>query len=461
VAPAKLKLTSTNQRVFPLNQPLAVTASLTNDGTPVTVKRYQLQGTISYGGNSSQYSQTFPLDDQAVPGTFVGSINVPDTAPAGTYDIQVTASEGTTTNPISSGSYSVKLELFPLPLLISPKTQQPTTDDVDVEVVQWPLALQVLYSLPLFSSLSSWPLQDHPALPLADIDGVVQWKGQLYTQASIKAQAFAENSTVPIDVNVTQDGQGHFHAQFQPPQSGKYTIKFQTSGNYKDSHGEFGSKDLSLKATIGSATANQSTQALLVTCILLAILSFIVFLAKFGATPAPFGEWVRTQGGERIDGRKFSRAHRGFFQWFFSRNILNSRQAGMPRGLQFRFRWGGGIEVRSAGAGSADWQANDGSRLRDQFQRVRELVFQPRGSDDLDTAARSQYTITAQSKPTSAYGSNTYDDNYGYESNPRSKSRRSRPARSSSAYDSPSFSPRRTKKKTKRAKDIYDDQDYY
>jgi hypothetical protein len=466
VAPANLQITSQNQKVFPLNQPLAVTASLTNDNIPVTVKGYQLQGTISYGGNSGQYSQTFPLDDKATPGTFVGNVNVPDTAPAGTYDIQITASTASTTNPITSSSYAVRLELFPLPRFIGQKTQQPTTDPVDVAVVQWPPALQFLYNLPIFSFLSSWPLQGHSASPLADSDGVLQWRGQLYKDASIKAEAFAGNSKVPINVNVTQDGQGHFHAQFQPPQSGDYRIVFQTSGSYKDSHGEFGPTALPMHVDVEPASGGQLIQAWMITFIILAILAFFFFLFKFYLTPAPFGEWVRTQGGERIDGRKFSRGHRGLIQWFFSRNILFSRQVGMPRGLQFRFRWGGGIEVRSAGAGSDDWQASDGSRLRDQFQRMRELLFQPRGSDDQDMEARSQYTISAQSKPTFQYGSNTSDDDYGYDygystqSNNRSRSRRSRSARSLSSYDNPLFAPKPRKKQGKRGTDLYDDQDY-
>ena len=438
--------------VWPLGQTLKVTANLTSNGRVITDNSFTVNGNISYNGSAGQYSQDFALDDSAVPGSYAGFVAVPTSAPAGSYNINLGASTVSETNVVSSGAKSIRLELFPVPLFISTQTNMPTDATISTTALQWPLPFQFLYNLPVLNALSGWPLQGHPALPYTNLSGVVQWQGQLYQNAQITAQAFLENSKTAIPARVNQDGPGHFRVLFVPPTSGNYQIIILTSGSYKDSHGDFGPTIRMVNVTVAPATVGQLLLATIVSAFYLLLMLFIIFFVKFLLTPGPFGEWEQLQAGEVVGGFRFDRSHRNLKQSFFSRNIVSSRQARMPRGLKFRFQ-SGGIEACPDDPGSSDWQTPDGSRLRPQFQRVRELVFKPSGSDNTDEDV-SRYTIIEQRSKKSSY------DDFGDAHSRSSSQKQRKPAYSyDESYDDSFPSKRQGSKRARQKKNIrrYDD----
>lgn len=386
--------------VLPLGQPLEITANLTVNGQPITDRTYSVNGTISYGGGAGIYSQPFTFSDNANPGIYIGDVTVPTSAPAGAYAITLTASTGSLQNVVSSDQESVRLEIFPVPSFLSPQTSQPTDTTVNATAVQWPWPLSVFYSLPFIDRLSGWPLQNLPAQTSVILNGLVQWQGHAYPNASIKATAYNSQSQA-IPVIITQDAQGNFTAQFKPSVSDLYTVVFETSGSFKDSHGSFGPTKRSVNIQVVPATGGQIGHAMWVTSVYLALLAFIILLFRFFViTPRPYGEWVRTGPEDESEMRRsFSKAHRDLYHWFVWRNHLYSRDAAMPRGLEFRFRHGGRIEVRPHGPRRVDWQFSDGSKLRSGFQRVSGLVY--RAGDE---GGGTNFTIVARRSPKPAGG---------------------------------------------------------
>jgi hypothetical protein len=447
----KVELTDANWpsgNVWPLGQTLKVTANLTSNGHVITDNSFTVTGTIAYSGGGGQYSQDFTLDDNAVPGSYVGFVTVPASAPAGSYDIDLGVSTVSEASMVSSGTRSIRLEIFPVPLFISTQTNSPTDAAISTTVIQWPLPFQLMYNLPVLNALSGWPLQNYPALPSTNLSGVVQWQGQLYQNAQITAQALLENSQTAIPAIVNQDGQGHFKVSFVPSTSGNYQVIMRTSGSYHDSYGDFGPTTRMVNVTIVPATVGQLLQATVASIFYLLFIVFFVFFVRFLLSPGPFGEWEQIQAGEVIGGFRFDRSRRSLKQSFFSRNIVFSRQAGMPRGLKFRFQ-SGGIEACPHDPGSSNWQTPDGSRLRPRFQRVRGLVFRSSGSDNTDEDV-SQYTIIERRNKRSSH--DDFDD-------VRSRSSSRKQHRPANSYDDSSLSKMRSSKRARQKKKIrrYDD----
>ncbi|MGH2496243.1 MAG: vWA domain-containing protein, partial [Ktedonobacteraceae bacterium] len=149
--------------VIPLGQPIVVKANLTENGQAVTDNSFSVNGTITYAGASSQYSQPFTLNDNATPGTYVGDVTVPTSAPAGTYNITLQASTVTLQNVASSVTQTVRMEIFPVPSFLSPQTGTLTDTAIQTTVIQWPWPLEKLYSWSGLNWLSGWPLQGTPA----------------------------------------------------------------------------------------------------------------------------------------------------------------------------------------------------------------------------------------------------------------------------------------------------------
>jgi hypothetical protein len=168
----------------PLGQPLTITAALNDNGTPITGSRYSLNGTIIYSGGVGSYAQEFVLDDHASPGNYTAQITVPTSAPAGAYNITVTAREVSDT--IASADLSVRIELFPSPLLVAPSTGKLTTAAVATSVTRWDPVLRAIYRVPFgpLTWLSQWPLQGHPVVDSARLDGAVQLDGKPYIRST-------------------------------------------------------------------------------------------------------------------------------------------------------------------------------------------------------------------------------------------------------------------------------------
>ncbi len=402
---------NSTHNVFPLAQPLTITTHLTQNQQPITDHTFTISGTIFYAAGAGEYSQTFTLNDNAIPGTYVGTVTVPDTAPAGSYSVQLSASTISVQNVVSGVTENIRLEIFPTPYLRL--GQQYVDTQVNATVLQWWWPLQHLYMLPVFDLVSGWPLQGWPADPHTNIAGEVQVNGTLYAGAHIKATAYNSQQKA-FPVTILSDGQGHFTAQFDPPASGTYTIAFYTSGTYKDSQGSFGSNPIkrTVLVTVDDPTLNQLATAFGITIFYFLLLVFFIYFVLFWATPRPYGMWVYNPGSDSPSSRSFSRAHRGLFQWFFHRNHIKSRQAGMPVGLEFRFRRGKNIEVRpdkNMPARSKDWLLGGANQLRPAFQRVRELMYRPGGTDEMGNEMSARYLIaTDENKGRRSGGSDGY-----------------------------------------------------
>jgi hypothetical protein len=340
-------LTPSSASPQPLGQPLTVSATLNDNGTPITGSRYSLNGIVTYTGGSGSYTQEFVLDDHASPGTYTAQITVPASAPAGAYNITVNAREISDT--IASADRSVRIELFPSPLLVASSTGKPTTDTVATTVTQWDPALRALYGVPFgpLTWLSLWPLQGHPVVEGARLDGRMQLNGEPYTDATVSGSATRAGSKTAIPLNIATADNGHFTAAFTPGGDGQYALTFKTQGSFKDSHGDLGTTIRTVALRTQAASLVQEAIAWAITLLYLFILALIVVLIRYALSQKPFGRLVSNAGG---GGEEFARARRGAYGLLHPGTVL-SQQMGLDPGLIFRFQRGHRITVEGNGSG--------------------------------------------------------------------------------------------------------------
>ncbi|GHP01026.1 hypothetical protein KSF_110730 [Reticulibacter mediterranei] len=369
------------QSALALGQPAIIRTNLLSHGEPVSDPSIMLNGHIAYNGTMGTYSQDFTLNDKNSPGTYMGTMNLPENAPAGSYDITVNAYTVSLSNPLGSQVRSVRIEHFPEPYLLSLPAHQPTTGEVALSAIQWDPVLRTLYSLPLANWLSSWPLQHFSVQPTADLTGQVELYQQPYSGGEVRAELLAPGEHVATPVNVINEGGGRFHLPLSVARSGLYTVVFHTRGSFAESYGDFGTIQRQVRITLTPANWTQELFAWFVTALYGLLLLILLLFIRFCVLPHPFGEARASREGEYIGSVRFNRARRGPFQRLLRPNLLRSLHAGMPAGLCFRFKRGGGIEVRPEGQ-AANWQKGDGAHLQPSFQEEHELHYRPAGSDD-------------------------------------------------------------------------------
>src|SRR6185437_16261533 len=168
------------------------------------------------------------LSDSNSPGTYQGSVNIPQSAPAGSYEIHVIVKESTTV-VITDDSRTVRLELFPQPC-IGARGASPSPT-----IVEWDPATRFVYGLPVGITdwLSHWPLGGLPARTEAHLSGQVYLKGAVYPNAAVKVSATrkdASGKTVSTPATLVNNGQGRFQVILPYTGPGIYTLTFQTSG---------------------------------------------------------------------------------------------------------------------------------------------------------------------------------------------------------------------------------------
>jgi hypothetical protein len=331
----------------PLGQPLTVSATLNDNGTPITGSRYSMNGTIAYSGGAGSYTQEFVLDDHASPGTYSTQITIPASAPAGTYNVTINAREVSDT--IASANRLVRIELFPSPLLAAPSTGKLTTDTVATTVTQWDPALRAIYGVPfgVLTWLSEWPLQGHPVVDGARLDGAVQLDGKPYTNANISGSATRAGSKTAIPLHISTGDNGKFTTAFTPNGDGQYALTFKTQGSFKDSHGDLGTTTRTVALKTQAASPLQEAIAWAITLLYLLILALIVLLVRYAFSQKPFGRLVSNDGG---GGEEFSRARRGLYGLLHPGVVL-SQQMGLDPGLIFHFQRGNRITVEGNGGG--------------------------------------------------------------------------------------------------------------
>ncbi|MDE3229206.1 MAG: VWA domain-containing protein, partial [Chloroflexota bacterium] len=243
--------------VAPLGQPLAISAVLQNGGVNVTGSRFSLTGKLTYVGGAGQYAQDFVLDDSASPGIYRAQALAPDSAPAGAYTLTVVAREISDT--IASATVSLRIERFPIPLLLAPGSHTPTAAPVTAQVLVWDPVLRLLYGAPLgiVRWLGQWPLQGHAAQPGASVPGVVALAGKPYANAHVSGTVSHAGARSAAPLGVTPVSGGAFTTNFDAPTAGAYTLTLNTQGAFQDSHGDFGTVARTVKVSLVPATPGQ------------------------------------------------------------------------------------------------------------------------------------------------------------------------------------------------------------
>jgi hypothetical protein len=337
---------------LPLGQPLTISATLNDNGTPITGSRYSMNGTVSYTGGAGNYTLEFVLDDHASPGTYAAQITVPASAPAGAYNVTINAREVSDT--IASANRSVRIELFPAPLLVAPATGKPTTASINTTVTQWDPALRALYGVPfgLVTWLSQWPLQGHPVVEGARLNGTVQLAGQPYANATVSGSATRAGTKAAIPLTISSGDGGRFTAAFTPSGDGQYALTFRTQGSFKDSHGDLGTTTRAVSLRTQPASLAQEAIAWTITLLYLFLLVLMVILARYLLSQKPFGRLVANDGG---GGEEFARARRGIYGLLHPGTVL-SQQMGLDPGLAFRFQRGNRITVEGVGSGRKSYR---------------------------------------------------------------------------------------------------------
>jgi hypothetical protein len=145
---ANLPATNT-PTVLPLGQPFKVIASLSSYGRPISDNTFTINGNVEYAGSSTSYIQTFKMVNNA--GIYTGDLTIPTTAPAGSYTITLEVPTVSALHVIASIHQSVRIELFPHPSLLNPKTSlpadTPANRPLEATVIQWPSLCQTDYQM--------------------------------------------------------------------------------------------------------------------------------------------------------------------------------------------------------------------------------------------------------------------------------------------------------------------------
>src|SRR5579875_2193520 len=393
---------TTSSPVLPLGQPFTVGATILDNGTPVSGSAFTVQGTISYAGGVSTtgtpFTEQLQLSDSATPGTYEAQVTVPNSATPGAYEITVTASQ-VTSQPIGSASVTVRIEKFPAPYLLS--NGRPTTGQVTTTVTRWDPGLQVIYSLPVVSWLSGWPLGGHPAQVDADINGLIELNGQPYSNATVVGTATLNGSNTSVPISVVNDGGGQFHVLFSAPQDGVYTIHFHTAGSFKDSHGDFGLVDRTAQINVVGASLTQEIIAWLITLFYVLVVVLIILIIRFALLPAPGGRYQTTTGALEATGQpptpRSLKTGRGLVAMLKRRNLLTSKVAFGKEGAELLFGYAGGVEARGVGPYASRWFDNTGRPLGDRFRPVKSLTFSPAGNPQDDPRAET-YTFLGRGR---------------------------------------------------------------
>ncbi|HUY75151.1 MAG TPA: vWA domain-containing protein [Ktedonobacterales bacterium] len=360
---------TSNVTALPLGQPFPITAELTSNGSVVVGSQYTIAGTLTSTGstaNGAPYTVGLSFS-QISPGVYQVMVNVPLSAPTGTYRISISVTQ-VSGIPISGVDLNIRLELFPTPFLLSGRPPAPTASPVNSTVTAWDPGLQFIYSVPGLSLLSGWPLGALPARPSADLNGEVTSRNQLYPNATVIGVATRDGTNKSVAVQIINDASGHFKVIFPAPVSGDYTITFHTRGVFSDTHGDFGVTTRQVHLVVQPATIQQEVIAWLITLGAYPLIAWLIYFIFLGRplTPGPRGSWQREpvdpQGSEGSG--RFERARsRSFLRWFFHRDWRTSREAfGDNPGAILVFGRNT-IMARSDGRGASAWRLENGDPL--------------------------------------------------------------------------------------------------
>lgn len=415
--------------VWPLGQNLTIQAQVFHQSTLISGTSYIVLAQIIKDGFTLQSKK---MSDSASPGTFQAIVLVPENSTPGSYTISVSV-EQVTNASIAEADQSIRFELFPRPSLYT-QSGQLTNGVVDSTATRWDIGLQTVYgqSVGAIQWLSQLPLSDLPARTEVYVPGAIQLQGQLYDlqHVTINAVATFAGSKTPIPVDVINDGSGHFHLLFQTPLDGTYTITFNTSGTFANSYGDSWTTTSTSRVTIVGATPGSEVKAWVITFGYLVLLVFLILLIPFFLRNKPFGECLCIEDGREVR-HIFRKARRNPLSILLWRNIVKSKQVGMPRGLQFRFMKPV-IQVRLKGSGKQNWLRGDGNALSERFEPVPELRYDPDRQSIKGDEPRSYQILAEQGSRTDDF---SYSDSFPNDGRGRSESRRKKKKSEGGSYN--------------------------
>lgn len=363
--------------VLPLGQSFPISASLaTLDGS-------RPQGfTVTVTVRPSGQTTTLTLDPNT--GNYSGTISVPLSSAAGSYELDVTANAAT--EIAVSAAQTVRIEKFPTATFLSPTTNQPTTDAITAHVVQWDPVLRFLYGSVLFfnSDLFGWhpsdlPLQGLAAQPQALIHGEVLLGGATYNDASVKAfeqplkggACTAQDGGMPLDVS--NDHTGYFRVFFPTGAKGSFCVTLKTTGSYKDSFGDLTTAASPIIVTIGLPSLADELRAWAITVAYLLGLYLVGLFGVYGipnylirAKPSNRAWLVDMEQQRRAKSRsdmdtRIPLRWRGWsLKRYFAPNRLPGGEAALPNNAVFIYRRGNEVALKvrkpKAKGPEAAWQ---------------------------------------------------------------------------------------------------------
>jgi hypothetical protein len=365
---------------LPLGQPITLSATVSENGTIVVDKTYDVEALITPPSGSAL--RVF-LKDPSATGTYSGTFTLPLSAPTGQYTIDATATQGT----VSAGEQTlgVKFALFPTAALFGPNGQPilPTTPatckpgdattnctlasgPVSAKLAAWDGGLQFVYTrIPFFASSligwhpRDWPLAGYSFAPAATLPGeVVVGSGvnlKTYPNATVTATATRSDGKT-LDVTVQNLPNGQFLLHFPPNAQGDYTVTLTTTGNPQDAFGSPVAVTAPIQVSIGGAPAGAERRAWLITGFYLALLALIALFGVYGpinyalrAKPTRRMQLVDTRPSVGTDPVRPLIWRSWTLGRYFAPHRLPAGQVGLPKNLLFRFSYGNvALRVRPA-----------------------------------------------------------------------------------------------------------------
>ena len=357
----------------PLGQPVTISASLRDGGNAIVGGQFALKAMVAFAGNTGGSSREVLLSDPNNSGNYTGTLTIATSEPTGSYEITVAAQAASET--AVQAQTTAQFARFPTAVLISPITQQPTTDLITAQVVNWDPALRFLYGKvplynatipPFISSLlgwhpSDWPLNGKAADPTALISGEVLIGTNLYTNATVTGTATQDGTKAVLAVDVKNDGNGKFRVYFPAGAKGSYHVTLTSRGAFKDVFGELVTTSAPIAVTVGQPSLQDELRAWAITLLYTLVLALITLFGIYG----PINYLVRAKphrSARLVDVARNLRANSRsqldpgmpliWRSWslrrYFAPNVLPASEVSLPSNLRFIFRRGNEVAVKVA-----------------------------------------------------------------------------------------------------------------
>ncbi len=368
VSTLALTITSPAANAYaPLGQPVTLTAQLRDQGNGV-VGQFQVKGLIEYKGNGTFNPLEIVLSDPNGTGDYTTQVTLPASAPAGSYQITLTAHSAS--EDAVAAQQVASFVLFPTPVLIDPASQQPTNNTIGAHVLHWDPALSFIYTLlPFYSSNligwhpSDWPLGGLAANSAALVTGEVVIgpiaSGARYPHATVTGTATPSGSTKLIPVQIENDAPGYFRVMFPANAHGAYTLHLTATGNYHDSYGALTTATANVQVTVGIPSVWDEVRAWLITALYTIVLALVLIFGVYG----PLNYAIRAKPSRRnrlmdpaINQRAMTRSqmdigtpllwHGWSLRRYFAPNRLPAGEVTLPDNLIFVHRRGNEVAIQ-------------------------------------------------------------------------------------------------------------------